>query len=113
MFSQPGVESPSPEQNDGESHVPVVPAPQPQSEPSDGLNDTERKLLIMAEKRRAKYVVLEKGGDAILLFGKHRGRKVSTLASISNGRDYLRWMVGQDFDIALMKVVRSWLARTV
>lgn len=72
----------------------------------------DKMAVMMAQKRRQKYAVLGNGDDAILLFGKHKDSKVSLLASTMDGRDYLRWMNGQEFAPELMKVVRSWLART-
>ena len=73
----------------------------------------ERMAVMMAKKRNQKYAIMEQGGDALLLFGKHSGSKVSLLASVPDGRDYLRWMMNQEFAPELLKVIRSWLARMI
>lgn len=67
----------------------------------------------MAEKRGAKFFIYRNNRDATLLFGKHKGCKVSRLASTVEGRDYLRWMLSQDFDENLINTVRLWLARQI
>jgi hypothetical protein len=68
------------------------------------------KMAILGKK---KYAVTNAGGDAVLLFGKHRTKKVSRLALNPDGRDYLRWMTNQEFAPELLKVVREWLSRMV
>jgi hypothetical protein len=75
-------------------------------------SDDEKRALALAKKRKARFAVIDTGDDAIILFGKHHGTKVSILSVDPSGRDYLRWMVGQSFDESLLKVVRKWLART-
>jgi hypothetical protein len=79
--------------------------------PGDWTKD-ERLMLALAKKRRKKHAILDKGDDAILLFGKHSGSKISILAANVDGRDYLRWMTGQSFDVELLKVVKRWLGKT-
>jgi hypothetical protein len=63
------------------------------------------------------YKINANGSDALLKFGKHRGRTVSWL--VDHEPDYLRWMLrpqdmavkSADFDEALLDVVRHQLKR--
>lgn len=71
---------------------------------------TEAMLAKLAKKRGKRFAVM--GDDAELYFGKHRGKRVSTLAATREGKDYLRWMLSETFDPELLKVVRRWLAKT-
>jgi hypothetical protein len=107
MFSQPDEEptktQPKSSEQSRVTHVHT---------PLGDLSSDEKMAVAMAVKRKMKWVPLGKGADAVLLFGRNKGKRVSALAQSSGGRDYLRWMSGQDFENDLMKIVRSWLART-
>lgn len=72
---------------------------------------TDAALITMAKKRHAKYVVLT-GGDVVLLFGRWAEKRLSELSSTRDGRDYLRWMMKQEFPVELLTAVRECLART-
>lgn len=71
----------------------------------------ERMAMKIAAKARKKYAILNQGDDAIILFGRHKEKKVSVLAATPDGRDYLRWMLGAGFDDQILKVVSRWLGR--
>jgi hypothetical protein len=89
------------------THAPVRP------EIDLGLVSTEEAAAIEAAiSRKARYLVLDGPADAVILFGKHRGKKVSELASSKDGRDYLRWVSGEDFPSDLLKVIRICLTKT-
>jgi hypothetical protein len=79
----------------------------------EGIAPGDAMVVKMAIAGKKKYAVTNAGGDAVLLFGKHRGAKVSMLAVVPDGRDYLRWMTNQEFAPELIKVVREWLSRMI
>ena len=58
---------------------------------------------------RAKYKISADGDDAVLLFGKHNGKEVSTLAK--KNPDYLRWLLQQDFPEDLVEIVKYQLQK--
>lgn len=61
---------------------------------------------------RAKYRLMEDERDAILMFGKYKGAKVSVMAVAGGhrgGRDYLEWMLTQDFPRKLLTVIEAHL----
>lgn len=74
----------------------------------------------MMEKNRAgatggnkggKYTISGDGGDALLLFGKHRDSSVSDIAQSNMG--YLDWMLKQaDFPLDLVDVIKYQMVRT-
>lgn len=49
------------------------------------------------------------GRDAVLNFGKFKGRTVSSLVSERDGRSYLRWILGQEFGKELKEIVQRCL----
>jgi len=78
----------------------------------DGTTKKKLDLKKIAERRakvgRAKYtLVTDVAGreDAILLFGKHKGSKVSALAASRETRGYLMWMLDEGFDDELKRAV--------
>lgn len=79
----------------------------------EGIADGDAMVVKMAIRAKKKYAVTNAGGDAVLLFGKHRAKKVSTLAMAPDGRDYLRWMTNQEFAPELQRVIREWLTRMI
>lgn len=58
---------------------------------------------------RAKYKINADGDDAVLLFGKHSGKRVSALAK--GYPDYLRWLLQQDFPEDLVEIVKYRLQK--
>ena len=75
-------------------------------------------------RARSKFTVEMTDGlkDATINFGrKFPGKKVSEIVQTSEGRGYLRWMLGRHesdvkggksgFDPVLIDVVRQWLGR--
>jgi len=87
--------------------------PEPDSEPAlkqPSPLDRGRANIMAKEQavaRGAKFVLVDGGEDAELLFGKHSGDLVSVIAS--EDTSYLRWMDGESFPDELMNVVRCWL----
>jgi uncharacterized protein (DUF3820 family) len=57
-----------------------------------------------------KYRISAEGDDAVLLFGKHKGKEVSTLAKKEPG--YLSWMLRQEFPEELLEIVHYQLSKT-
>lgn len=61
---------------------------------------------------RFNVVESEGNDDAIMLFGKYRGQKVSRLVVESpEGRDYLRWVMREEFPDELKTIIEFWLNR--
>lgn len=56
--------------------------------------------------RSARYTVSTDGRDAVLNFGKHKGKTLSLLA-LSSDASYLDWILGQEFPEELKGIVRS------
>jgi hypothetical protein len=54
----------------------------------------------------AKYSISSNGEDALLLFGKFRGSRVSELVNKARGRSYLKWIIKHEFQNDLKEVCR-------
>lgn len=54
----------------------------------------------------AKYSISAEGDDALLLFGKFRGNRVSELINTARGRSYLKWIMKREFQNDLKEVCR-------
>lgn len=63
-------------------------------------------LALRQYKRRQRYLTFNDEMDAVIMFGKHKGKTVSVIHW--EAPDYLRWMTTQDFDPALMDVIKKW-----
>lgn len=58
----------------------------------------------------AQQYALSPGGDAVLKFGKYRGKKVSDLANDAEGRRYLQeFVLAGEFPVALKRLIRGRL----
>jgi len=74
------------------------------------MKASKKKQNASARERRTskggKYVLSADGSDATLLFGKHNGESVSTLArGGKDSRGYLKWIIGAgDFDADLVEI---------
>lgn len=64
-------------------------------------------LALRQYKRRQRYLVFNEEMDAVIMFGKHKGKTVSVIHW--EAPDYLRWMTTQDFDPALIDVIKKWI----
>jgi len=67
--------------------------------------------LVPRAKRpsRRQYKVSDDGQDAILLFGKHKGKTVSQLAGEDKG--YLRWLMDGGWPMELKEIAEYQLER--
>lgn len=68
------------------------------------------KISAGVRKTSGKYVISMDGADAVLHFGRHNGKALSFLAA-SEDRDYLEWMLKQDFPDDLVNVVNHVLKK--
>lgn len=59
--------------------------------------------------RGGKYRINANGTDALLLFGRHRDSKVSDV--METARDYLEWILDQEFPDDLKDIIRYQLGR--
>lgn len=54
------------------------------------------------------------GEDALLLFGKHNGMRISELVETRSGRGYMKWIQDSgNFDGALLEIVKASIAKWV
>ena len=53
------------------------------------------------------YEVVD-GNDAVLLFGAHRGKKISELVGSAEGKNYLIWVLEKKFPEELQNLIRKW-----
>lgn len=81
---------------------------------AEGKRGLDMRKMRKAVKRRAvpaktsgKFKISADGEDAVLLFGKHKGKEVSLLAK--KEPDYLKWMQRQEFPEELLSVVQHQL----
>ncbi len=56
-----------------------------------------------------QYRINIDGDDALLLFGKFKGSRVSEMVGVSRQKRYLRWMLAEDFPEDLKSVIRYYL----
>lgn len=77
---------------------------------SDGTKAATKDAPEVRVGGRYNVVGAPEGDDAILLFGKYRGQKVSRLVVESpEGRDYLRWVMREEFPDELKTIIEFWL----
>lgn len=70
----------------------------------DNLKQKHRTNQERHKYSSSKYKISADGQDAILWFGRHNGYSVSDLAKTEDGRSYLKWILGQEFDVALKDI---------
>jgi transposase-like protein len=85
---------------------------------------TARKIAEMArielyrdarKEHRRKWTILEMANgsrDAELKFGDHNGKLISEIAETQQGRGYLRWMKGADFDDEIKEIIDEHVSDT-
>lgn len=80
----------------------------PRPSPRHTKKHTTPLAKAMRAKKQAgqvgKYRISEDGEDAVLLFGKHNGKKVSEL--FKDDRSYLGWLFKQEFPDELIDVIK-------
>jgi hypothetical protein len=60
---------------------------------------------IAGIERKGKYRLIGKK-DAELLFGAHKGEKISEMIETSDGKNYLIWIMSTDFPDELVKIIK-------
>jgi hypothetical protein len=69
------------------------------------MSKMESKRKRPPGSKSGKYTISADGRDALLLFGKHNGEHVSTLAKDHDHKSYLKWIISTgDFDGDLMEI---------
>jgi len=61
-------------------------------------------------ERRGLYELCKTSGkeDAELLFGAHKGECVSDLVETPDGKNYLVWLMQEDFPEELQDIIKMW-----
>lgn len=65
--------------------------------------DHER--LLLEKQRVVKYIVTKDGTDAMLMFGRFKGQRLSQMTRSPEGMSYMQWMLTQSFPQELRDVV--------
>lgn len=70
------------------------------------LSKMENTINVAIEQYRNKerFVVFNLDRDAILLFGKHKGKTLSSIFLLD--KSYLDWMISQNFEKRLLDIVQ-------
>lgn len=84
---------------------PSKPAKRRERRPVEGAAPSTVDLEKMSS-RGARYTVSMDGTDATLHFGRHKGKTLSVMVNDKDGRDYMRWMLKQDFPKELSQLVQ-------
>jgi hypothetical protein len=72
--------------------------------PDNRAPTRSERLVEHADKATQKYKISSDGQDALLKFGKHTGKTVSSVARKDPG--YLEWILNGDFDAPLKDVAK-------